>query len=486
MSDLSGLEDLIQPAEKAPRQTQSSQVTIPVVERDLIKQYLTEIGKRELLTFQQEFYLGIVIQANLGIGRFRRAFSHNQQDNIHTSFNSIYSEALNNYELLINDISRLSMTPLPLIEFVREATEIQHDPLTSNSSDLLDWLTSGLWTPDTDESVAHKDCASAAVDILSLVYLMPGECLERIEAIWARSSQFPGNQTYRRWLEEQIDLKVHLNEIQCKFEWAKEILTRSNLRLVVSNARDFLGRGLPLLDLIQEGNLGLMRAVEKYDPTKGFRFSTYSTWWIRQALSRAVADYGRLIRLPVHMVESLNRLLRIRSNLTSSLGRSPYSYEIALETDFLDHDIARTIKTNLEKNIEISEQSQNKWDRATKKVERILGYSPEPVSLDLPVGKGLGSTLGDFIPDDSLSMPVDAAARELLKEQVVSSLAVLTERERQVLEMRFGLRDGKDYTLEEVGKHFQVTRERIRQIEAKALRKLRHPTRSRYLRDYLT
>jgi RNA polymerase primary sigma factor len=485
MSDQSGLEDSIQPIVKAPGKTKSSRVTLHAVERDLIKQYLTEIGQRELLVFQQEIYLGIVIQANLRLGIIQRTSPQILNRDISQFFHSLYPEIAKTYDRCMDGVRRLSMTPLTLVAFLREAIEIQHNPLTSNRSELLDWLTSGLWAPNNQGSTVHQEYASAAVDILSLVYLMPKECLERMAAIWDRSNRLPSHRTIRRWLKEHVNLKEHLFVLQGQSEWAKDILIRSNLRLVVSNARGFLRRGLTLLDLIQEGNLGLIRAVEKYDPTKGYRFSTYATWWIRQGLSRAVADSGRLIRLPVHMVESLNRLLRIRGTLTSSLGREPYSHEIALESDSLDPDIARAIKNTLEKGVEISGQAQKEWDRATKKIEQILGYSAEPMSLDLPVGPEMDSTLEDFIPDDSIPMPLDAAARALLKEQVATALSVLTERERQVIEMRFGLRDGKEYTLEEVGKYFQVTRERIRQIEAKALRKLRHPTLSRHLHDYL-
>jgi RNA polymerase primary sigma factor len=485
MSDQSGLEDSIQPIAKAPGKTKSSRVTLHAFERDLIKQYLTEIGQRELLEFQQEIYLGIVIQANLRLGINQRTSTQVLNHDISQFFHSLYPEIAKTYDRCMDGVRRLSMTPLTLVVFLREAIEIQLNPLTINSSELLDWLTTGLWAPNNQGSTVHQEYGSAAVDILSLAYLMPKECLERMAAIWDRSNRLPSHRTIRRWLKEHVNLKEHLFVLQGQSEWAKDILIRSNLRLVVSNARGFLRRGLTLLDLIQEGNLGLIRAVEKYDPTKGYRFSTYATWWIRQGLSRAVADSGRLIRLPVHMVESLNRLLRIRGTLTSSLGREPYSQEIALESDSLDPGIARAIKNNLEKGAEISGQAQKEWDRATKKIEQILGYSAEPMSLDLPIGPKMDSTLEDFIPDDSIAMPLDAAARALLKEEVATALSVLTERERQVIEMRFGLRDGKEYTLEEVGKYFQVTRERIRQIEAKALRKLRHPTLSRHLHDYL-
>jgi RNA polymerase primary sigma factor len=283
--------------------------------------------------------------------------------------------------------------------------------------------------------------------------LMPRNILRRLE----RSPEWPSDEEVLALLAERSALLARqYDEMVNRGEVAQDRLTEANLRLVVSVAKRYGGRGMTMLDLVQEGNLGLIRAVEKFQHNKGYKFSTYATWWIRQAITRAIADQARTIRIPVHMVETINRVISTQRRMMQELGHEPSSEELAL-----------------------------KLELPAERVREIMKISQEPISLEMPIGEEDDSHLGDFIPDEKALAPADAAAHQMLREQVDGVLESLTERERRVLELRFGLDTGRSRTLEEVGKEFGVTRERIRQIEAKALRKLRHPSRRKKLEDYL-
>ena len=330
------------------------------------------------------------------------------------------------------------------LDFDPEHIEKFYDTLESHGIEIIDDFSdiqiddidlSKVSGADTDDFDAGMGMEGVAIDDPVKVYL------KEIGRVPLLSS------------EEEVRLAIAIKDGD---EAAKKRLSEANLRLVVSIAKRYLGRGMQFLDLIQEGNLGLIKAVEKFDYTKGFKFSTYATWWIRQAITRAIADQARTIRIPVHMVETINRVLRTSHSMVQKLGREPTTKEIADE-------------------LHIEES----------KVEEVLKIAQEPVSLETPIGEEEDSHLGDFIQDDEASQPSEEASYTLLREQLEEVLSTLTPREEQVLRMRFGLTDGKPHTLEEVGKEFDVTRERIRQIESKALRKLRHPSRSKKLRDFL-
>ncbi len=335
------------------------------------------------------------------------------------------------------------MDALEDLDFDPEQMDKLYETLESQNIEIVDDFADTAFddiefvldTPENDEAEPAVGTDGIAIDDPVKVYL------KEIGRVPLLSS------------EEEIDLAMRIMNGD---EYAKKRLSEANLRLVVSIAKRYVGRGMQFLDLIQEGNLGLIKAVEKFDYTKGFKFSTYATWWIRQAITRAIADQARTIRIPVHMVETINKVKKVSSQLLHKNGHEPVAEEIAQELDM-----------------------------PVDKVREIMRVAQEPVSLETPIGEEEDSHLGDFIPDDEAPAPADAASHTLLKEQLGDVLSTLTPREEKVLRLRFGLEDGRPRTLEEVGKEFDVTRERIRQIEAKALRKLRHPSRSKKLKDFL-
>ncbi len=324
-------------------------------------------------------------------------------------------------------------------------------------------------------------------DLCLDLYLLPSQLIHFIVIYFLRKGEMPPKKKYLQAAQESQDLvKDKFQSVDALSTFSRKVLIAANLRLVVSVAKQYMGRGISFLDVIQEGNIGLLRAVDRFDYRRGFKFSTYATWWIRQGISRAIADQGRTIRIPIHVIEDINRVLRSSRRLTQELGREPSAEEIAVDMDGLLSEADQlAIEEARSRNEPLDHLLQRRWRRAAAKVRRIIRISLEPMSLEMPIGAEEDSSLGDFIEDESVPGPVDVASRELLREQMRNVLDSLSERERKVLELRFGLYDGQSRTLEEVGDLFGVTRERVRQIEAKALRKLRHPKSSSKLRDYL-
>ncbi len=451
---------------------------------DPVRLYLKEIGQINLLDADSEFRLAARIEAQV---RVEALIKHTkpaagQEGHFRALFVSIASDLITSWNRLKEDADRMGQEECPdLALTLAEAQQLRQSWQADDPSYLRNYLDNGLWGKDPiwEGLVRH------AFSVFLYMYMVPENISQALFNYLTKKNVLPSIQWFKNRLTDEKSLGREVEDIFIRSEEANQTLIRANLRLVVSIAKRYLGRGISFLDLIQEGNLGLLRAVTKFDSTRGFKFSTYATWWIRQSISRYIAEHARTIRIPVHLFEAITRILRVQRQLVQVLGREPTLEELALESDLMSTEDTEAIKKARSINQPIEGELQRRWSWATMKVQRILQSAEEPISLERPVGDEESSQLGDFIEDDDALEPMDAAAREMLREQVQNALAALSERERQVLELRFGLIDGKDHTLEEVSRYFNVTRERIRQIEAKALRKLRHPTRSRYLREYL-
>ena len=456
------------------------------VNDDPVQTYLREIGRVPLLKAEEEVWLAIQLMAHVELMRLQAEVAETGPD-LELSDRTIvavYEGVLESWQRVQLAAEHLEIAPPDLVALVWETQKLRQSWQNDLRSYLRQYLHNGTW----GMTEGWTDIAQGMFAMFAFIYILPNRISERLPSYFEREGVLPTVDVFRKWLVEiDPDLDYNLYMVEQLSEEAKVALTRANLRLVVSVAKRYMNRGIHLLDLIQEGNVGLLRAVEKFDARKGYKFSTYATWWIRQAVSRAIADQARTIRIPVHMVETINKIMRTQREMVQGLGREPTTEELALELTFMDEDEVAAIKKSLEEDTPVDPTLRRKWRQATNKIRDILKISQDPMSLETPVGSDDDSTTyGDFIPDEHAAEPIDVASKELLRTQIRSALDFLTDRERHVLEMRFGLKDGKDHTLEEVGRLFGVTRERIRQIEAKALRKWCHPSRSRALRDYLS
>ena len=474
---------------------------------DPVRLYLKEIGNIELLSPDQEFWLAARLEAVRRLESLNRQHPLARKTQVHFTlpidpnespdaipggasrradsarriFQALFEDLTTTWSRILEDTKRLGYDCPDLELTLIEAQMLRSTWQSKVPSYLRAHLDNGNWGSDP----LWNGVARNAFTVFLYLYILPEKLAEAMGQYLVAHHTLPPEKTFLNWLPAEAVLQSELKEVRTRGEEAQSAIIRANLRLVVSVAKRYIGRGSSFLDLIQEGNIGLLRAVSKFDPTRGYKFSTYATWWIRQSISRSIADQARTIRIPVHIFESLNRLLRVQRDLIQKLGREPTLEDIALAAGYLEPQDRQLILRAQAESTPVEADVRLRWNRAADKVNRIMRTLEEPMSLDSPVGTEDSSQLSDFIEDEDAQEPMDAAAREMLREAMKHALAVLSDREREVLELRFGLMDGKEHTLEEVGQYFNVTRERIRQIESKALRKLRHPTRSRFLRDFL-
>jgi len=478
---------------------------------DPVRMYLREIGHVSLLSPADEKWHSMKMMAPRCLEELREQAAG---DSLEEGWLGIVLRLLEQIGVNWKDIrglcDHLKVPALDLRQLVQEIDTISHPVVQATDGSYLAFYLSSIGEEDLGETdelalvLESSDVEGESIeqeqletewdlltkkihDLCLDLYLLPSCLTDAMVRHLRANDRLPGASKYRPLAEksesEAFDRFRAVDELAT---FSRKVLVVANLRLVVSVAKQYVGRGISFLDVIQEGNIGLLRAVEKFDYRRGFKFSTYATWWIRQGIGRAIADQGRTIRIPIHVVEDINRVLRISRRLTQEFGREPSADEIALDMEDLlsDED-----KEDIERAQSIGEPLdpvlQRRWRKAAAKVRRIIRISEEPMSLEMPIGTGEDSSLADFIEDESIPGPIDTASRELLREQMRDLLDSLSPREREVLELRFGLDDGQARTLEEVGRIVGVTRERVRQIEAKALRKLRHPKSSRKLRDYL-
>jgi len=478
---------------------------------DPVRMYLKEIGHVSLLSPSDEKWHSMKMMGPRYLEGIRReANGESREETWLEIVTKVHKQLWVNWKSITELAGQLGVPTLDLAKLADEVEAISQPVLHLGQESYLGAYLNSIGEEDfgeTDELAlaldsSEREAGSEQEGLLEMewdmltrkihdlcldLYLLPSELRELIGSHFRKRGRIP---TARKYLpvarESESVVADRFRTVDVLATFSRKVLIVANLRLVVSVAKQYMGRGISFLDIIQEGNIGLLRAVEKFDYRRGFKFSTYATWWIRQGIGRAIADQGRTIRIPIHVVEDINRVLRASRYLTQELGREPSADEIALQMEgLLSEGEKQAIAEAQSTNEPLDSILQRRWRRAAAKVRRIVRISQEPMSLEMPIGSGEDSSLADFIEDESIPGPIDTASQELLREQMRDLLDSLSPRERGVLELRFGLKDGESRTLEDVGRIFGVTRERVRQIEAKALRKLRHPKSSRKLRDYL-
>lgn len=460
------------------------QVRVPVPD-DPVRMYLREIGRVPLLEPHEEIWLSTQREAchRLEDARKSRQAREALPSSDRDVLKDLLSTLVNEWKGVEQAFRQMSCSVPDLKALSGEARSLRQELVPNVEPYVYDLLKQSE-LPESSDGRWHR-LTRHLFPSFTLLCLLPDEIIDLILNSWTKRRKLPSLRSLRKAIPDEERVTTTWEVIPDRATQAKERLTKSNLRLVVNVAKRYVGRGISFLDLIQEGNIGLLRAAQKFDHTKGFKFSTYATWWIRQAISRAIADQARTIRIPVHMVDTINRLLRAQRKMVQELGRNPTIEELSLESALLKPEEVAAIRATRAEDEPLPPVLDRRLQHAVHKVQRILHLSQEPMSLEMPVGSEDSGMLGDFIEDETVPRPADAASTQLLKEQLRDILESLNDRERAVLEMRFGLTNGQGHTLEEVGQAFGVTRERVRQIESKALRTLRRPGHRRKLRDFL-